>query len=148
MESVRDARRYTISPLDHAGGRAALGSHNPDQPSWLVPVNSTDSEGCVQPRPAVGSPVHSGRPLGEGAREGQVEDEHRTGGPRWVRGRGGGGIQALRSRHRREGQSDGGAGREKRGPRQTRAGGHDPGRDSPQGASGRPGGRDVEQTLK
>ena len=65
------------------------------------------------------------------------------GGVGWVWG-----VQALRSRHRREGQSDGGAGREKRGPRQMRAGGHDPGRDGPQGASGRPGGRDVEQTLK
>lgn len=46
---VRDTCRYTISALDHAGGRAALGSHNPDPCSWLVPVNSTDSEGAWSP---------------------------------------------------------------------------------------------------
>ena len=47
--------------------------------------------------------MHSGQPLGEGAGEGQVEDEHRTGGPRWVRWHGG-------------------RGGEKRGPPQDRRG--------------------------
>ena len=98
--------------------------------------------------------MHSGQLLGEGAREGQVEDEHGTGGPRWVRGRGGGGGPgAEEPAQRREGQSDGGAGREERPPPPRTdegavGGGRDPGRDGPQGASGRRGGRDVGQTLK
>lgn len=47
----------------------------------------------------VESPVHSGQPLGEGAREGQVEDEHGTGG---LGGVGVGAVQALRSQLRGE----------------------------------------------
>lgn len=113
----------------------ALGSHNPDQRSWLVPVTSADSEGCVGPRPVVESPVHSGQPLGEGAGEGQVEDEHRRGRPRWVRRRGGCGGRRGPAPRTDEGGVDGGLN-------------PGPGRDGTQVMSRWRGGRVVGQTLK
>ena len=61
--------------------------------------------------------MHSGQPLGEGAREGQVEDEHRTGGPRWVRGRGRGGGPGAEEPTQESGTERWGCGAGEAGPR-------------------------------